>query len=81
MNKMLRDPKDNMEMFGVIISGMKIPRRSNRDVWSQLDLLDIGDSVAIRSKSHSGAYAFASKVGISITVRKVEGGFRVWRIK
>lgn len=64
--------------------GIPIPPKGGErtGLTATLRALDVGDSFLIANeKERLRALHFASRAGVKIATRKVEGGIRVWRTK
>jgi len=70
--------------------GVPIPtdRRHGNSKWSFIDAMVKGDSVLVPSAMYSTTTALVSALsqrakrrGMKMTIRTVEGGARVWRMK
>lgn len=67
-----------------IDKGIPIPRDSKGRPKINLNLLramKVGDSVLVDTKKAKSLYSASSVAGVKLSMRRVEGGTRVWRIK
>lgn len=73
---------DNKKTYEVIIEkNVPVPPKKTTK-WSGAEDMEIGDSILVPSIGDSRClYQYCRRKGVRTTVRQVEGGYRVWRIK
>ena len=68
-----------------IEKGISIPKafRGRKGKWDKLaDQLEVGDSIFFTTeREFNNARNMLANRGIKITTRRIEGGFRIWRVE
>lgn len=58
------------------------PKKVKSSRWFGAENMEIGDSILVPSIGDSQClYNYCKRYGVRCTSRKVEGGYRVWRIE
>jgi hypothetical protein len=69
-----------VSVVGPIEKDIPVPPAAGPYLRRVMERMQIGESF-VTTYTLSAAWKMAQKVGIEVTVRKVSGGNRVWRIK
>jgi uncharacterized protein (DUF2249 family) len=66
-------------MFPIVQKDIPIPRQKRPAITPILKSLEVGDSFVVMDYPQSAMCQLATNIGIKITTKKEDGGFRVWR--